>query len=117
MTAKQEAFAAPLVFIDDRALFMGDNALTSTEVALARAYDDLGRSDLGDCVRGGKKYQRLLFSVGFDINWKAFKGLRELFDGLHYSQETEDEWRSRMAKKYADHEACRALAEENSYPL
>ena len=38
---------------------LGDNELGTWELSLASAYENLGRSDLADCVRSGKKFQRL----------------------------------------------------------
>jgi hypothetical protein len=80
-TCKADAFAAPFAFLD-RAYRQGDNNLTSLEAALASAYDSLGRSDLGDFVRTGKKYQRLTDMLqGCPSGIDNLVGLREAFLG------------------------------------
>jgi hypothetical protein len=58
---KLEAFAAPAAIIDYMSLTKASNDLSPGEQQLVDEYNKLGRSDLADCVRGGKVYQRLRF--------------------------------------------------------
>lgn len=59
-TTKEEAFAAPKwAYVDTDAFDAGDNALSKEETLLCEAYEALGRSDLSDCVKGGRVFHRL----------------------------------------------------------
>jgi len=42
----------------------GDNALTEGEIMLCKAYEQRGRDDLADCVKNGRKFQRLEYVIG-----------------------------------------------------
>ncbi|KAF8903325.1 hypothetical protein CPB84DRAFT_1774571, partial [Gymnopilus junonius] len=103
-TTKEEAFAAPLAFIDIGAFYDGQNNLSDLENAFAGAFDLLQRPDLAMLVRGGKKYQRLPFVIGtdfFDLP-NLFLAFRQLVLGQD-SKPTFGEWKKEAWEKYKDH--------------
>lgn len=57
-TCRADAFCAPVACLN-WAFFEGDNSLCPREVALMEAYRRMGRYDLAECVKQGKKFQRL----------------------------------------------------------
>lgn len=65
LTCKGDAFAGPRCLLDPN-YYLGSNELTTWELSLVAAYEDLGRSDLAECVRQGKKFQRLRDFIEFD---------------------------------------------------
>jgi hypothetical protein len=59
-TTKEEAFASPKwAYSDDAGWLTGDKGLSREEQLLCEAYEALGRTDLADCVRGGRIFHRL----------------------------------------------------------
>ena len=108
-TDKGEAFAGPLAFLDDSRFFKTDLFLSPSEDALARAYDRLGRSDLGGCVRNGKKYHQLLFCVGFSTSYRFFRGLRKSFHADSLKAKTEEEWMAGAQARFGEDEGLKAL--------
>ena len=90
---------------------MGIDILSLAEQALATAYDDLGKTDLGDCVRGGRKYLQLIDVSGQGLPyWPSFKGFLRSFDPSadHHAQ-TKAEWVRQARFKYADDEGLQTL--------
>ena len=71
------------------------------ELELAKAYDALGRPDLGDCVRGGKKYQRLGFAVEY-TNWEFLRQLCKLFKREMLGDRTKEGFEAAAREKYAE---------------
>jgi hypothetical protein len=63
-TCKTHAFSAIEAIFGTKDWLFGNNALTEGEVMLCEAYEQRGRSDLADCVRNGRKYQRLEYVIG-----------------------------------------------------
>jgi hypothetical protein len=60
ISCKAEAFAAPWGFLEGGTYWDDwSNALSSRELALAEAHEQLGRPDLKAFVLGSKKYHRL----------------------------------------------------------
>lgn len=82
LTSKGGAFAAPFCFPDDK-YSEGLNALGVRELALIEAYRNLGRPELADLVRTGRKYHRL-FDVLFRecVTLTTLNALRRAFLGL-----------------------------------
>ncbi|WWC68362.1 uncharacterized protein I206_102287 [Kwoniella pini CBS 10737] len=79
ITTKEEAFAAPFNFGKDTVFRReGDNSIRPLEQHLIRAYENLGRPDLGDCVKNGKLYSRLSMIGYYSGIWDK-KGFREVF--------------------------------------
>lgn len=97
---KAEAFAAPLMFADTD-IFSGNINLTKHELHLATAYDLLGRSDLGDCVRGGKIYQHLEGVLGRTPQMGHIHALQEIVTGKR-GDEDEEEWYELLKVKYGE---------------
>ena len=63
-SCKTHAFSAPEAICGTRKWALGDNAMTEGELMLCAAYERRGRSDLAQCVKTGRKYQRLEGVVG-----------------------------------------------------
>ena len=80
---------------------------------LAGTYDELGRSDLGDCVRGGKKYQRLLSP---NLRYESFKALVPFFPKAAPLHGNEDTFRREVEKKYEGDETLRDLIQKEKGP-
>jgi hypothetical protein len=58
-TTKAAAFASPKWAYETDDYLNGDNSQTPEEDLLSEAYEHLGRSDLAECIRGGRRYHRL----------------------------------------------------------
>lgn len=58
----------------------GSNDLSPHEIQLAKAYTELGRPDLGDCVREGKLHQRLWSCIGSKPTIGKIQGLADSSD-------------------------------------
>lgn len=107
ITCKGDAFAAPMGFLDGR-FYAGDNTLTSFEAALAHVYEkDFGRPDLADCVRNGKKYQRLSECLRLDeFDPKQMMGMRQAFRNEDSTADrqayTEEEWTKSVVSRFRD---------------
>lgn len=69
---KLEAFAAPAAILEHMSLIKASNALSPGEQELMNNFNELGRSDLADCVRGGKIYQRLRFMTQPGDLWGCY---------------------------------------------
>jgi hypothetical protein len=74
---KSEAFSPPTALLDLQAFTSGSNTLSAAEFAFAKAYTDLGRPDLADCVSNptGRLHQRLRAMIGFVPSFGMVKGL------------------------------------------
>ena len=110
-TCKADAFAAPFAFLN-RGYGQGSNNLTTLDNALASAYDILGRPDLGDFVRRGKKYQRLTDLLqGCPSGVDNLVGLREAFAGpaTKTPPTSMRSWVRRAAKRYGADPGVKAL--------
>ncbi|WVO17988.1 hypothetical protein L204_105686 [Cryptococcus depauperatus] len=106
LAPKGVAFAAPFCFPDEN-YAEGYNALGVREVTLIEAYRDLGRSDLADHVRNGRKYHRL-FDVLFReyVTLTTLNALRRAFlglpDGRQGLPQTLKEWIQEAKTNYAE---------------
>jgi len=56
----EEAFAAPRWMYMNDNYYTGSNNLTLEELLLCEVYEEMGRSDLADCVKKGRIYHRLI---------------------------------------------------------
>jgi hypothetical protein len=119
-TTKEEAFAAPLAFIDVRAFYDGHNGacpqviqrkyidnlagLSELEDTFTTAFESLERPDLAALVRGGKKYQRIPFVIGTDFSDLPilFLAFRQLVLGKNLKP-TFEEWKKEAWDKYKAH--------------
>lgn len=115
-TTQAEAFAAPLALYQGSTFLAGDNSLTPDEQLLIKAYEERDRFDLADCVRGGKKYQRLLQVVAENEapSYATVLALRHAFsDGgsQGMEKESEDDWKSRMLRVHEADEGLRRVLE------
>lgn len=85
--AKELAFSAPCMMWPVGQFYDGDNSLAEDEVHFATIFEQRGRRDLGETVRGGRRWQRYLFFVGGGIPGDMaefeplFQGLRRSFVG------------------------------------
>ena len=71
VTTKEEAFSAQLLF-GQHHLLSGDLAPTSEEKDLIHIYGELGRPDLADSVRNGRKYGLLRLVLTTPIRQDIF---------------------------------------------
>jgi hypothetical protein len=112
--AKELAFSSPCMMWPVGDFYDGSNALAADEQRFAAIFDKRGRADMGNIVRGGRRWQRYLFFLGGGLP-SDLAELRSLFDGLRRSfagPEEEDKgavvpyetWRqdamAKFAKKY-----------------
>lgn len=77
--------------------------MSTLEIALASSYDSLGRRDLGDFVRGGKKYQRLNDMLsGHSQSVDGLNALRQAITGVvdDAPPKSMRSWVKRAGKKY-----------------
>jgi hypothetical protein len=105
-TCKAQAFAAPIGFVSDP-FFYGKNSLCPREVALINAYEKLGRPDMAQLVRKGKKFQRLSFVLnGRQIDPVELLAIRAAFldlpDGVTGQPTTMAEWIRVASERYQD---------------
>lgn len=103
-TCKAQAFAAPIGFITG-SFFAGRNVLCPREKALVNAYEKLGRPDMAEHVRKGKKFQRLAFLLdGRQLDWMELVGIRNAFLGIPDrapdQPTTMDEWIKASTERY-----------------
>lgn len=107
LTCKGEAFAGPRCLLNPD-YYLGSNELTAWELSLANAYEDLGRGDLAECVRRGKKFQRLRDLLEFDI--QEVEHLHALYRAFVESDltsadtepQTVAEWAGIAARRFPD---------------
>ena len=109
ITPTRDAFATTMAFADSEAFWSGDNSLGPLEIAISQAYDELGRADLGDCVRDGKVFQRLQFAVGFSPSWETYCATVELLTGRPPAQELIEEWMDHGEGKWAGDEGLETM--------
>lgn len=103
-TCKAQAFAAPIGFITG-SFFAGSNVLCPREKALINAYEKLGRPDMAEHVRKGKKFQRLAFLLdGRQLDWMELVGIRNAFldipDRAPNQPAAMDEWIKAATERY-----------------
>ncbi|WVW79909.1 hypothetical protein I302_101879 [Kwoniella bestiolae CBS 10118] len=113
LTCKAEAFIPPDCFrVEGRNPCSSD--LGETERLLVEAYVELGRPDLIQLIRGGRKYHwihiivlRTHFSVGaLNAARGAFLGLSDDWTGY---PETVEEWRDMMLNRYREDDGVKEL--------
>ncbi|UOH85027.1 hypothetical protein LQV05_001844 [Cryptococcus neoformans] len=117
LTSKGGAYAAPFCFPDDK-YSEGLNALGVRELALIEAYRDLGRPELADLVRTGRKYHRL-FDVLFRecVTLTTLNALRRAFlglpDGKQGLPQTLKEWIQVAKQNYSTDEHLETMLERS----
>ena len=109
MGSKGLSLAAPLGLVDVTSYFDGNNQLARGEIALAEVYDGLGRPDLAECVRGGKKYQRLFGSMASAPQLKELQALRNAFTGEIGKAESMEDWCVEAKERYKDDEGLKRV--------
>ena len=82
--AKELAFSAPCMMWPVGKFYDGDNSLTEDEVRFATIFEQCGRVDLGEVVRGGRRWQRYVLFLGGGIP-RDMAELEPLFQGLRKS--------------------------------
>lgn len=99
--------------------FTNDLELTLFELALIGAYKELGRPDLAEYVRQGKKYQHLYNSRGMhhrpevtELHW-ARKGFCPADPGPEEVPESWAVWVDTMKVRYKDDQGLAKLLEES----
>ncbi|WWC60067.1 uncharacterized protein I303_102630 [Kwoniella dejecticola CBS 10117] len=112
-TCKAEAFAAPPWFGP------GGDSASSTDIGkageqLVRAYEDLGRPDLGKLVRGGLKYHWLEGSVlGDNTSIQYLNAARRSFlgqpDTIQGEPDSEEAWIAMRITKHINHPGLQIL--------
>nr|XP_031859383.1 uncharacterized protein CI109_005224 [Kwoniella shandongensis]KAA5526455.1 hypothetical protein CI109_005224 [Kwoniella shandongensis] len=107
-TSKAEAFASPLALIDPDSVFTSSNDLTAYEERFMQEYINLGRPDLADCIKGGRLYLRLDFTVGKEFDEVMMEGLRDAMgrDKLGLDVEGWEQW---ARDRYRDHKGLRRV--------
>ncbi|KAK3392878.1 hypothetical protein B0H63DRAFT_504897 [Podospora didyma] len=100
--AKELAFSSPCMMWSVDEFFDGDNSLSEDEVRFAAIFEQRGRRDLGEMVRGGRRWQRyLLFLGGIPRDMAEFEAL---FQALRKSFVVGEE-ESAAISSYADWKA------------
>lgn len=87
--AKELAFSAPCMMWPVGKFYDGDNSLAEDEVRFATIFEQRGRQDLGEMVRGGRRWQRYVFFLGGGIP-RHMAEFEPLFQGLRKSFMGED---------------------------
>jgi hypothetical protein len=82
--AKELAFSSPCMMWPVREFYRGSNVLGDEEQRFAAVFDGLGRGDMGDIVRRGRRWQRYLFFLGGGIP-RDMEEFEPLFQGLRES--------------------------------
>ncbi|KAL7419952.1 hypothetical protein Q5752_004915 [Cryptotrichosporon argae] len=114
-TCKGDAFSAPRSLRSDidRAEFInGNNDMNPGEVLLANAYETLGRPDLAQCVRDGKKYQRLALCARNRTPYRQacwLNALREAVGEKIDKDESLENWIARLKVTHADDERLKRV--------
>nr|XP_031863149.1 uncharacterized protein CI109_001628 [Kwoniella shandongensis]KAA5530221.1 hypothetical protein CI109_001628 [Kwoniella shandongensis] len=92
LVSKGEAFASPALFVR----IASDDRLSEREIALIEAYEELGRPDLGDHVRSGRKFRLLAEVMRTADDVENLNALRQAFLGSTNDNaqppETIEEW-------------------------
>ncbi|OCF43234.1 hypothetical protein I317_02944 [Kwoniella heveanensis CBS 569] len=121
-TTKGEAFAAPEFFYDKHDYMRDLNEMTHEENLLIAAYEKHGRSDLAECVRNGRIFQRLSRIGRYTFNyWKD--GFRKVFGEIPLPDfdppkgREDDRWRLYMMQRYKDHEGLKAAMKRFGWTL
>jgi hypothetical protein len=117
ITSKGDAFAAPFGFPDAYAFENGDLSLSEYELALSNAYSSLGRPDLAECVKRGKKYQYLFMLLyGESTTIAMLNGMRRAFLGqdstIVEEPGTMEEWVEAARDQYGPVRMERGLEED-----
>ncbi|OCF58134.1 hypothetical protein L486_04164 [Kwoniella mangroviensis CBS 10435] len=117
-TNKAEAFASPMHFLPSEFYHEGSNDVFSPrEYALIEAYQSLGRDDLADCVKVGRKYQRLIYFLKcMFTNVLELNAIRKAFlkipdEDIDDFPKTEEEWVEKMSIKWRDEKGLRGLVD------
>ncbi|WWD19793.1 hypothetical protein CI109_104257 [Kwoniella shandongensis] len=110
ITSKAEAFAAPCAFSSVvEYCDQGRATLCDLEHLLMKDYQDLGRPDLADCVKEGKKYQFLNDLVGEEPQMVLMDGLRETFSKERKKFAMEQEWEEWAKKVFSEDQGLKDL--------
>ncbi|WVF70967.1 hypothetical protein IAT40_005763 [Kwoniella sp. CBS 6097] len=113
-TTKEEAFAAADIFyVDLDYVFDGDNSLRRDEKTLIEIYEREGKTDLADCVRNGRLYNRLSRIGQYDVIYDK-AAFREVLGPMPagFNPPRDDEaWKEYMMERYKDHEGLKRVIE------
>jgi len=112
VTTKAEAFTTPSALYFGKPNFRdGINGLTLDVELLIEAYDRLGRPDLAECVRRGRKYQRMNEVLGGRPDLAQLNGLSEAFlgDKAGEPSKTLDAWKERAMERYGGDEGSKRV--------
>nr|XP_031859380.1 uncharacterized protein CI109_005221 [Kwoniella shandongensis]KAA5526452.1 hypothetical protein CI109_005221 [Kwoniella shandongensis] len=120
VTSKAEAFCAHLDLYHDQTFLDGRNVLTREEHLLIEAHERAGRSDLADCVRNGRLYQRLEWILFprhpfAPVRVTDLNGIYDAFSGDDKEGEkgplfgSFEDWRQIMLDKYEDDKRLKVL--------
>lgn len=111
--SKDEAFAAPLVFIDVRKIYHGVVEPMELEELLAKEYENLGRPDLADCVRRARRYHLLTYFLGGDPWPHILRSFRTCFGRPvkeeEFEGDTMEKWASAAIARFAEDEGVKQL--------
>ncbi|WWD05435.1 hypothetical protein V865_003512 [Kwoniella europaea PYCC6329] len=102
VTSKAEGFACCDAFMNPKVFWDGDNSLSRLELKLIEEYEALGHSDLGDCVRHGRIYQRLEELVGRYPDLDFLNSIRELLSSDDISFADSDDYVEWAHHKYGN---------------
>ncbi|WVQ94453.1 hypothetical protein IAU59_001532 [Kwoniella sp. CBS 9459] len=122
LVSKAQAFAAPGPIKSDRNVKYGSNAVGANEKLLITAYEDLGRPDLAELVRSGRKWHRLfqvLVLSRRDVKTlnslhRAFAGLPE--DEMDDGPKSIREWTKMRLLKFRDDPGLKVLRQRRFRP-
>ncbi|WVQ94462.1 hypothetical protein IAU59_001541 [Kwoniella sp. CBS 9459] len=108
-TNKEEAFCAPIGWAHKQYRNGKNDVLVKPELCLIEAYTAAGRPDLGDCVRGGRKYHRLNHFMRFpNSGYINLNALRRAFlnqpDDMSDQPESQEEWIALKKEEFKDDE-------------
>ena len=104
----KEAFAGPTFTLDLPAFCAGQNDLSADEIILVKAYEEMLRTDLAQCVRHGKALQRLPFCVGSEqiadprSFWPLLSGLMTAARGQPHGFTSWPDWKEHALQQFSD---------------
>ncbi|WRT65975.1 uncharacterized protein IL334_002926 [Kwoniella shivajii] len=105
VTTKEKAFSSPVFCFHHNKYFGSSMDLVPAEQLLVHAYERFGRSDLADCVRNGKIYQRLSHIGTFDQQICRQSAILKTFakfkpEGFDPPNRVGEKWRLYLANRY-----------------
>lgn len=107
---KEVAFSTPNMIWSIAEFCAGDNTLNEHEIYFAGLFDQKGRTDLGDMMRGSRRWQRFPFSCGDEERFEArFQAFRECFVEDPTSLSSFANWKKDALARYAEDPGLQAL--------